>query len=79
MWHAWRRRENLTHFLVGKLKEIDHMEGTGVKWIHLAQDRDIYHALVQTVMKLHILLNGGNFLPSRETTSFSRIPVHGIG
>jgi hypothetical protein len=51
----------------------------GVEWIHLAQDWDTYHALVQTIMNLHILLNGGNFLPSRETTSFSMTPFRGIG
>lgn len=77
MQHAWRRRENHTNFLVGKLEgwktqcqleddfKIDLQEiGLGADWIHLAHDWDMYHALVQTVMKLYILLNEGNFLSS---------------
>jgi hypothetical protein len=34
----------------------------GVEWMHLAQDRDQWWALVNTVMKLHFPLKAGNFL-----------------
>jgi hypothetical protein len=34
------------------LKEI---EGDGVDWIHLAQDRNLWRALVNTVMNLRVL------------------------
>jgi hypothetical protein len=29
--------------------------GGGVKWIHLAQDRDRWRAVVNAVMNLHVL------------------------
>jgi hypothetical protein len=41
-------------------------------WMHLAQDRDKWQALVNTVMNLRVLLNAGNFLTRRVTDSFSR-------
>lgn len=31
----------------------------GVGWIHLVQDRDHWRSVVNTVMNLSILLNGG--------------------
>jgi hypothetical protein len=33
-----------------------------VDWIHLAQDRDRWWAVVNTVMNLRFPLNAGNFL-----------------
>jgi hypothetical protein len=36
--------------------------GKGVDWIHLAQDRNQWRVLVNTVMYFWILYNVGNFL-----------------
>jgi hypothetical protein len=36
----------------------------GVDWVHLAQDRDQWRALVNTVMNLRIPQNTGKFLSS---------------
>jgi len=36
----------------------------GVDWIHLAQDRDQWRAVVNTVMNLWVLEKTGNFLTS---------------
>jgi len=33
-----------------------------VDWLHLAQDRDQWHVLMNTVMKLRIPYKVGNFL-----------------
>jgi hypothetical protein len=34
----------------------------GVDWMHLAQDRDQWRVLVNTVMNLQVPLKAGNFL-----------------
>jgi len=34
----------------------------GVEWIHLAQDRDQWRAVVNTVMNLRVPKKAGNFL-----------------
>jgi len=50
----------------------------GVDWIHLSQDRNMWQALVDIVMKLQVPQNAGNFLTSRGTFSFSRkVLLHG--
>jgi hypothetical protein len=36
----------------------------GVDWIHLAQDRDCWRVLVNTVTKLLVPFKAGNFLTS---------------
>jgi hypothetical protein len=66
MWHAWERGETCTGFWWESPKEKDHMKDQdvdgrtdigwgGVEWIHLAQDRDRWRAVVNAVMKLRVL------------------------
>ena len=40
--------------------------GRGMNCIHLAQDKDRWWALVNSIMDLHVPLNAGNFLTSCE-------------
>jgi hypothetical protein len=78
MWHAWERRENCTRVWWESPKERDHSEDRGILiWvdgirtdlgeiggggIHLAQDRDRWLALVNTVMNLRVLVPRRNWL-----------------
>jgi hypothetical protein len=49
--------------------------GLGVMdWIDLADDRDQWRAHMNTVMNLQVPQNGGSFLSSCMTGSFSRRP-----
>jgi hypothetical protein len=65
--------------LVGNLKGRDHAEDLGVDdirmhlweiewesvdWMHLAQDRDYWWALVNTVMNLRVIYKAGKLLTS---------------
>jgi hypothetical protein len=44
----------------------------GMDWIDLAQDRDQWRVLLNTVMNLQVPENAGKFLSSYTTGSFSR-------
>jgi hypothetical protein len=44
----------------------------GLGWIDVAQDRDQWRALVNTVMNPRIPSNAGNFLSGRTIDGFSR-------
>jgi hypothetical protein len=44
----------------------------GRDWVDLAQDRDLWKALLDTVMNLRIPQNAGKFLSSCIIGSFSR-------
>jgi hypothetical protein len=44
----------------------------GIDWIDLAQDRDQWRALVNTLMNLRVPYNAGKFLSSCTIGGFSR-------
>jgi hypothetical protein len=48
----------------------------GMDWIDLAQDRDQWRALVNTIMNLQVPYSFGKFLSSCATGGFSRRPQH---
>jgi hypothetical protein len=51
-----------------------------VDWTHLAQDRDQWRTVVNTVMGLGVPLKAGNFLFSWVIISFSKTSLlHGVG
>jgi hypothetical protein len=57
-----------------KVRELDCMD-----WIDLAQDRDHWMDLVNTVINLRIPKNVGKFLSSYATGGFSRrTQLHGV-
>jgi hypothetical protein len=50
----------------------------GVDWTDLAQDRDQWRALVNTIMTLRISQNMGKFLSSWATGGFSSTQHHRV-
>jgi hypothetical protein len=42
----------------------------GLDWMHLAQDRDQWRAVVNTVMNLRVPYKATNFLSNRATVTF---------
>ena len=69
MWHIWKTGEVHTQFWLGDLKEGHHledpngdniemylqeMEWGGVDWIDLAQNRDIWRALVNVIVQVRV-------------------------
>jgi hypothetical protein len=44
----------------------------GMGWIYLAQERDQWRSLVNTVMNFRVLQNAGKFLSSCTLSGFSR-------
>jgi hypothetical protein len=49
------------------------MRWYGLDWIDLAQDRDQWRVLMNTVMNLRVPYNAGKFLSSCTTGGFSRM------
>jgi len=46
----------------GNIKKYLNETGWGMDWIHLAQDREKWRALVNTVMKFRVPYYSGNYL-----------------
>jgi len=59
--------------------DIQEVKWSGTDWIAVAQDRDMWRALVNEVMNLRVPYNAGNFLSSCGSVSFSgRTLVFGV-
>jgi len=52
----------------------------GMDWIDLAQDRDMWQALVNVVINLQVPYDAGNFLTNCQPVTFSsrRTLLHGV-
>jgi hypothetical protein len=61
------------HSLVDSIEvDLREIEWYGMDWINLAQDRDQWRVLVNTVMNPRVPYNVGKYLSSRATGGFSR-------
>jgi len=65
-WDPWRKWENNIKM------DLQEVGCGGVNWFEMAQDRDRWRALVNTVMNRRVPYNAGNFLTSCKPVSFSR-------
>jgi hypothetical protein len=52
--------------------------GGGVDWIDMAQDRDQWRVLVNTVMNFQVPYNVGKFFSGQATGGFSMTLLHGV-
>jgi hypothetical protein len=52
-------------------KDLEETGWDGMDWIDVAQDRDQWTALVNTVMNFRVPKNAGNFLRGRTIGGFS--------
>jgi hypothetical protein len=59
-------------WVVNIKRDLREIEWGGKAWIHLAQDRDRWRALVNTVMNLRVPQNVGKFSSSCAIGGFSR-------
>jgi hypothetical protein len=62
----------LAEILIFSLIDFREIGWDGMDWIDLAQDRDQWRALVNTVMNLRVTKNAGKFLSSCTIGSFAR-------
>jgi hypothetical protein len=65
-------RDHWEHQDVGGCTILKWMEWDGMDWSDLAQDRDQWRAVVETVMNLRVQYNAGKFLSSSKIGGFSR-------
>jgi hypothetical protein len=64
-----RHRQRWEDYIKMDLRRIGRVN---MDWIHLAQDREQWRALVKIVMNLRVLQNISNFLNSSANCGFSR-------